>query len=227
MPLLLVQQLGAVAPLADSEFRPSKFTSSSAERRYNPRPKVTILRFWGVMTTASRLRPLRILLSVVACGSCLSATAQIFPAPKAYPVGDIPVFLAVGDFNGDRKLDLVVANQCNVEQDRPGNVSVSLGNGDGTFQKALCLAGGPEPAAVAIGDFNNDGKLDFVVVYRGIADIDNEKSVPGTVSIVLGNGDGTFEKPMNFSASIPDSFGDRRRLQWRWQAWRCRGKRRR
>src|SRR5262245_11661097 len=63
------------------------------------------------------------------------------------------VSVAVGDFNADGKLDLAVANGL------AGNVSVLLGNGNGTFQAALNYAAGSFPASVAVGDVNLDGKL--------------------------------------------------------------------
>ena len=61
-----------------------------------------------------------------------------------------------GDFNGDGKLDLAVANQ------KSNSVSVLLGNGDGTFRVAVSYSAGTGPASVTSGDFNGDGKLDLV-----------------------------------------------------------------
>ena len=65
----------------------------------------------------------------------------------------------MGDFNGDGKLDLAVANFVD------SSVSVLLGNGDGTFQVAVDYGTGSqgEPLSVAVGDFNADGKLDLAV----------------------------------------------------------------
>src|SRR5436190_24156042 len=65
--------------------------------------------------------------------------------------------LAAGDFNGDGKVDLIVANAGS------NNVSMLLGNGDGTFQAALTFAVGDHPQFVAVGDFNGDRKLDAAV----------------------------------------------------------------
>src|SRR5205823_3398959 len=63
-------------------------------------------------------------------------------------------------------------------------VSILLGNGDGTFTMARSspVAVGVKPGAVLSGDFNNDGKLDLAIANNG----DN------TVTLLLGNGDGTF-----------------------------------
>src|SRR6266700_2921229 len=90
-----------------------------------------------------------------------------------------PSGIAVGDFNGDGKLDLAVANYGD------NSFSVLLGNGDGTFQPPRTLPIGTHPALVAVGDFNGDGKPDLAISSVG----DN------TVSVLLGNGDGTFLAP--------------------------------
>ena len=93
-------------------------------------------------------------------------------------------FIAVGDFNGDGKLDLAVA-YCNdtFPTTQPGAVEILLGNGDGTFNlAAVSPATGNTPTAIATGDLNGDGNLDLA--------ISNGSS--NTVTILLGNGNGTF-----------------------------------
>ncbi len=100
-------------------------------------------------------------------------------------VGFWPTSVAVGDFNGDGKLDLAVANYCGSDPtcSSPGNVSILLGNGNGTFTPAASSPSvGVYASSVAVGDFNGDGKLDLAVT----------SSNNNTVSILLGNGDGTF-----------------------------------
>jgi hypothetical protein len=105
-----------------------------------------------------------------------------FQSHQDYLVGTMPVFVAIGDVNGDGKPDLVVTNhgQTNGAQ---SSVSVLLGNGDGTFQPQVKYSSGKNPHSAAIGDFNGDGKQDLVVA--------NQSS--DTVSVVMGNGDGTFQ----------------------------------
>ena len=71
--------------------------------------------------------------------------------------------MAVGDFNGDAKPDLAVISSGSISYD-PGSVSVFLGNGDGTFQAPEGFGTNSRRAgAVAVGDFNGDGKLDLAV----------------------------------------------------------------
>jgi len=63
-----------------------------------------------------------------------------------------------------------------------GDISVLLGNGDGTFAAQPDVAVGGGPISVAIGNLNNDNKLDVVVANFN----------DGDISVLLGNGDGTF-----------------------------------
>lgn len=86
--------------------------------------------------------------------------------------------LAVGDFNGDGNLDaLIMANNGD-------SLSLSFGNGDGTFQSPVSIPNAPysfNSQAVLVGDVNHDRKLDIVL--------------PG-LWVMLGNGDGTFQNPV-------------------------------
>jgi hypothetical protein len=103
-----------------------------------------------------------------------------------YTVGLDPLSLAVGDFNGDGKLDLVVANY------EDNDVSVLLGNGDGTFQTQTMYGTGNGPAGVVVGDFNGDGKLDIATANY----------TDSTVSVLLGNGAGKFNKHIDSATTV-------------------------
>ena len=87
--------------------------------------------------------------------------------------------------NRDGSLDAVTANEGS------NDVSILLGNGDGTFQAPRTFAAGAGPIAVTADDFNGDGRLDLAVADQG----DPKTGQGRGVSILLGNGDGTFQAP--------------------------------
>jgi type II secretory pathway component GspD/PulD (secretin) len=110
-----------------------------------------------------------------------------FQAPVAYPTGAKPVALIAQDFDGDSQPDLAVVNQTD------GTVTILLGNKvngtqNGTFgtppNQTVAPVVGAAPSAIATGQFNitNNANADLVVT----------NSTDNTVSILLGNGDGTF-----------------------------------
>jgi hypothetical protein len=104
--------------------------------------------------------------------------------------------------NGDGKVDLVVANSSVGSVGGLGNVGVLLGNGDGTFGTAIVtptLAGAYGAASAAVADVNGDGKPDLVVAYCSSTSSDCSGG-GGTVGLLLGNGDGTFQTPVTFGA---------------------------
>jgi hypothetical protein len=117
-----------------------------------------------------------------------------FSPAMSFPVGTNPQNVVTADFNNDGKLDLATSNYDDATGD--GGVSVLLGNGNGTFQPARTSATGSYPISLAAGDFNADGKIDLATANNGGADND--------VSILLGNGDGTFAAPV--ALNISDTY---------------------
>ncbi len=114
-----------------------------------------------------------------------------FQAAVNNGAGSNPDAAAVGDFNNDQALDLVVANKGS------NDVTTILGNGDGTFKAGVSSAAGNSPVSVAVADFNKDGNLDVVVANA---------TTSGTVSVLLGKGDGTFQTPVSYNVgSNPSS----------------------
>ena len=94
--------------------------------------------------------------------------------------GSEPLAVAVGDFNGDGKLDLAVA------LGNTAAVAILLGNGDGTFgpERTFATAGSElyYPVGLVVEDLNHDGRLDIATANNSVG-----------VSVLLGNGDGTFQ----------------------------------
>jgi len=125
-------------------------------------------------------------------------TASFAPA-STFVAGTKPESVAVGDFNGDGKLDLAAANVDSA------NISIFLGTGTGSFSGATNFSVGTSPFSVAVGDFNRDGKLDLAA-----PNIDSNN-----VSILLGTGTGGFSAATNFiagsgpkSVAVGDFNGD-------------------
>lgn len=110
-----------------------------------------------------------------------------FGAPASIAAGAKPVALDIGYLNNDDNLDLVVANLDSTF------ASVLLGNGSGGFSIAanVNLPGSGKGRAVALGDLNNDNKLDLLVALNSASDL----------AVALGNGDGTFAAPTTITTS--------------------------
>jgi hypothetical protein len=112
----------------------------------------------------------------------------------------VALSVAVADVNGDGKPDAIVAHNCASPTtcQNGGVVSVLLGKGDGTFQPAVIYStGGQEGIAVAIGDVNGDHKPDLAVVNS--CQIFNNCGAGGSVNVLLGHGDGTFQAPVSYN----------------------------
>ena len=130
-----------------------------------------------------------------------------FHPQTAFATAPQPGYVVTGDFNEDGKLDLAaVARQQN---DASWVVSVLLGNGDGTFQPHQDLVTGDAPSQIVLGDFNNDTNLDLATVNACGDDPNCGFTSSGTISILLGNGDGTFQPHSDFAAGFePGHFAD-------------------
>jgi hypothetical protein len=123
-----------------------------------------------------------------------------FRAAGDLQVGRDPRAIAVGDLRGDGMLDLVTANTSS------NTVSVLLGNGDGTFQSAVDLPVEPNPIAVSVVDLN--GHLSIVTANVGVIGGDDG----GSVSVLLGNGDGTFQSAVTLGLGNAGSRAEPRSL---------------
>src|SRR5207245_4138349 len=106
-----------------------------------------------------------------------------------FAAGFSPSSVVVGDFNGDGRLDLAVANaglDAGLDTGYGSTVSVLLGNVDGTFQPARNFDTNNYGRSVAVGDVNGDGRLDLAVANASF-DAGYE-----TVTILAGNVDATL-----------------------------------
>ncbi len=121
-----------------------------------------------------------------------------FQAPSTYNAGGTTNAdaIAIADFNRDGIPDIAVASYEDHSSSLFGGVGVLLGNGDGTFQAVVSYStGGYGAGAVAAGDLNRDGIADLVV-----ADYNDAGFTTSVASVLLGNGDGTFQPPVNYAA---------------------------
>jgi hypothetical protein len=113
-----------------------------------------------------------------------------FQSQVTYATGADPVSVTAGQFNtiADSHLDLAVANKDS------NNVSILLGNGDGTFQKQTTLNTGHAPVSVIAANFHDvsSSEIDLAIANQD----DN------TISIFQGNGDGTFQAPVSISLPL-------------------------
>jgi hypothetical protein len=134
-----------------------------------------------------------LVLSDAGAGILLGDGVGGFGDPTSFPAGMIPTSVVIGDFNGDDKSDLAVADYGDPHTGDGEGLSILLGNGDGTFQPASSVLVGRYPSSVAVADFNGDGVQDLAVI-----DVARLGGVPTTcASVLLGNGDGSFQAPLD------------------------------
>jgi len=103
-----------------------------------------------------------------------------------------------GDFNGDGKVDLAVANQGEFDPNTGsysnGSVAILTGRGDGTFDAAVNYGPNDSPRRIGVGDFNGDNRPDLAVVSQG------------GVSVLIGRGNGTFQVGAKYAAGYNSGF---------------------
>ena len=136
-----------------------------------------------------------------------------FMAPVNYPAGPhvstLAGSVAAADFANNGLQDLAVVNGNNyLGYPNASTVSIMAGNGDGTFKPPVTFATGNDPVSLAVGDLTSDGKLDIVTANDGTQGYSTSygyyqyrytPAVPPSMSVLLGNGDGTFQAPLNFA----------------------------
>jgi len=143
---------------------------------------------------------------LAADGSILSST--VYP-PGFSTSNGLAINIIAEDFNGDGLLDLAVTNAGDPGSNS-GNAVILLGKGDGRFAAPAAINAGLNPLSLVAADFNGDGKLDLAVANQASAGAQAGYG-PGAISVLLGNGDGTFTAPVTYatgenSSGFPDSI---------------------
>jgi hypothetical protein len=125
-----------------------------------------------------------------------------FQPAQTITTGYGPYAVAVADVNGDGKPDIVATS---LDDSIPGGtVSVLLGNGDGSLRLQQTVAIAPQPDAVAVVDVNGDGIPDIITANQG----NFRNQFVNNVSVLLGDGDGSFGPPRTFALPTVASFNE-------------------
>jgi hypothetical protein len=142
---------------------------------------------------------------VMAPAALAQTNSSLFILPVTYSSEGLwASSVAAADLNGDGNPDLVVANcapggSSNCEG--YGSVGVLLAKGDGTFQKIVTYpSGGCDTRSVTVADVNGDGAIDVVVASASDSNHCTQVVGPGTISVLLGNADGTLQPPVTYSS---------------------------
>ena len=116
----------------------------------------------------------------------LNNGSGVFPSANTYTSNTQPYAICSADFNNDNNDDVAVANNGTFQ-----GMSVMLGNGAGGLGAPTSYAAGTNPAGIACGYFNNDANVDIAVT--------NFNNVPGTISVYMGSGTGTFAAAVTYT----------------------------
>jgi hypothetical protein len=137
------------------------------------------------------------LMALVGTKPAWTASRTFVPASNSpVAVGSGPTTVTNADFNGDGKTDLAAQNSGS------NDVSVRLGNGDGTFQAKQDFAVGLTPTSVISADFDSDGIADLAVTNQ---DSNNVSVLLGQDLDSNGKGDGTFKQKQDFAVGFQPS----------------------
>src|SRR5688572_19100632 len=113
-----------------------------------------------------------------------------FLAPVSYPVGNGPIRTTVADLNADGRRDIALLNN--------SGVVVLLGDGNGALGAPATYSSGPNPVWLRVADLNTDGKFDIVTA---------NEAANGSASVLLGNGDGTFQPRTDYASGGTKPLG--------------------